>query len=184
VITTLRQTWQRHDERATGPGPAHRPSPLSHVRLKRNQELPPAAEAIASPDDPEARYRQQCDTPWTGSRVHVSETCEPTTSHLLTQVPTTTATVYEAPCTEPIHQALGATDLAPQEHFVDGASISAPLLATSCDDHGLTLRGPPRPIQGWHVQTDGAYDRSPFTVAWAQRQARCPQGKVSTGWRE
>jgi transposase len=116
--------------------------------------------------------------------VHVSETCEPTTPHLLTQVPTTTATVYEAQCTEPIHQALGAKDLAPQAHFVDGASISAPLLATSRDDHGLTLRGPPRPIQGWHAQTDGAYDRSQFTVAWAQRQARCPQGKVSTGWRE
>ena len=96
--------------------------------------------------------------------MHVSETCEPTTPHLLTQVPTTTATVYEAQCTEPIHQALGAKDLAPQAHFVDGASISAPLLATSRDDHGLTLRGPTRPIQGWHAQTDGAYDRSQFSV--------------------
>ena len=49
VSTTLRQTWQRHSERATGEGPAHCPSPLSRVRFKRNQELPPAAEAIESP---------------------------------------------------------------------------------------------------------------------------------------
>src|ERR671925_1659164 len=31
VITTRRQTWQRHYERATGQGPAHSPSPLSRV---------------------------------------------------------------------------------------------------------------------------------------------------------
>lgn len=116
--------------------------------------------------------------------VHVSETCEPTTPHLLTQVHTTTAAVYEAQCTEPIHQALGAKALAPQAHFVDGASISASLLATSRDDHGLTLRGPTRPIQGWQAHPDGAYDLAQFTVDWGQRQARCPQGKVSTVWRD
>jgi transposase len=184
VIATLRQTWQRHYERATGQGPAHSPSPLSHVRFKRNQELPPAAEAIESPYDPEARYRQKCGTQWTGYMVHVSETCEPTTPHLLTQVHTTTAAVYEAQCTAPIHEALSEKDLAPREHFVDGAYISAALLATSRDDHGITLRGPTRPVQGWQAQTDGAYDLSQFTVDWAQRQAHCPQGKVSTVWRD
>jgi transposase len=94
---------------------------MSSVRFKRNQALPPAAAGIESPYDPEARYRQKGDTPWTGSMVHVSETCEPTTPHLLTQVHTTTAAVYEAQCTAPIHQALSAKDLAPHEHFVDGA---------------------------------------------------------------
>ena len=184
VITTLRQTWQRHYERTTGQGADHGPAPLSHVRFKRNQELPPAAEAIESPYDPEARYRQKCDTQWTGYMVHVSETCEPTTPHLLTQVHTTTAAVYEAQCTEPIHQALCAKDLAPQEHFVDGAYISADVLVASQDEHGITLRGPTRPIQGWQAHTDGAYDLSQFTVDWEQQQARCPQGKGSTVWRE
>ena len=184
VITILRQTWQRHYERATGQGPAHSPSPLSHVRFKRNQELAPAAEAIESPYDPEARYRHKCATEWTGYMVHVSETCEPTMPHLLTQVHTTSAAVYEAQCTAPIHEALSEKDLAPREHFVDGAYISAALLATSRDDHGITLRGPTRPVQGWQAQTDGAYDLSQFTVDWAQRQAHCPQGKVSTVWRE
>jgi transposase len=184
VITTLRQTWQRHYERATGEGPAHCPSPVARVRFKRNQELPPAAEAIESPYDPETRYRQKCDTQWTGYMVHVSETCEPTAPHLLTQVHTTTAAVYEAQCTAPIHQALREKDLAPREHFVDGAYISADMLVASQKEHGITLRGPTRPIQGWQAQTDGAYDLSQFTVDWEQRQARCPQGKVSTVWRE
>jgi transposase len=58
------------------------------------------------------------------------------------------------------------------------------VLVASQEAHGITLRGPTRPIQGWQAQTDGAYDRSQFTVDWEQQQARCPQGKVSTVWRE
>jgi transposase len=93
LITTLRQTWQRHYERAIGEGTAQDHPALSSVRFKRNHEFPPAAEGIESPYDPEARYRQQCDTQWTGYLVHVSETCERTAPHLRTQVPTTTAAV-------------------------------------------------------------------------------------------
>jgi transposase len=184
VMTTLRQTWQRHYDRATSEGAAPGHPPTSSVRFKPNRELPPAAEGIESPYDPEARYRHKCDTEWTGYMVHVSETCEPTAPHLLTHVHTTTAAVYEAQCTVPIHQALSAKELAPREHFVDGAYVSADVLVASQDEHGIILRGPTRPIQGWQAHTDGAYDLSQFTVDWAQRQARCPQGKVSTGWRE
>jgi len=184
MITALRRTWQRHYERATGEGGILDHPGRAGIRFKSNRELPLAAESIASPYDPEARYRQKCDTQWTGYMVHVSETCESTAPHLLTQVHTTTAAVYEAQGTVPIHQALSAKELAPREHFVDGAYISADVLVASQEEHGLTLRGPTRPIQGWQAQTDGAYDLSQFTVDWEQRQARCPQGKVSTVWRE
>src|SRR4029453_5888812 len=136
------------------------------------------------PSAPEARYRHKCDTEWTGYMVHVSETCEPTAPHLLTHVHTTTAAVYEAQCTTPIQQALSAKDLAPGEDFVGGAYISEEGLVASREEHGIALRGPTRPIQGWQAQTAGAYDLSQFTVDWEQRQARCPQGKVSTVWRE
>jgi transposase len=169
-----------HTDETTTPGhPA-----VSGVRFKPKHALPPATEGIESPYDPEARYRHKRDTQWTGYMVHVSETCEPTAPHLLTHVHTTTAAVYEAQCPAPIHQALSAKDLAPREHGVNGASISADGLVASRDDHGITLRGPTRPTQGWQAHTDGAYDLSQFTVDWEQRQARCPQGKVATVWRE
>jgi transposase len=58
------------------------------------------------------------------------------------------------------------------------------VLVASQKEHGITLRGPTRPIQGWQAHTDGAYDLSQFTVDWEQRQARCPQGKVATSWRK
>ncbi len=88
--------------------------------------------------------------------VHVSETCEPAAPHLLTHVHTTPATVHEAQCTTPIQQALLDKELPPREHFVDAASISADLLVHSRDEHGITLRGPTRPSQGWQMQVAGA----------------------------
>src|SRR5262245_12373468 len=184
IIAPLRQTWQRHYERSTGEDPTVGQPAVARVRFKANRELPPAAEGIESPYDPEARYRHQCDTQWTGYMVHVSQTKAPAAPHLLTQVYTTTVAVYEAQCTAPIHAALEEKELTPPEHFVDGASISTDLLVASRNDHGITLRGPTRPIQGWQAHTDGAYDLSQFTVDWEQRQAHCPQGKVSTVWRE
>jgi transposase len=58
------------------------------------------------------------------------------------------------------------------------------VLVASREEHVIILRGLTRPIQGWQAHTDGAYDLSQVTVDWAQRPAQCPQGKVSTVWRE
>jgi Transposase DDE domain len=181
-ITTLWRTWQRHYDRTEDAGttPSKRPGP--RVRFKATRDLPPAAEGIESPYDPDARYRHRRDTQWTGYMVHVSETCEPTTPHLLTHVHTTAATVHEAQCTEPIQQVLVAKALPPSEHLVDAAYISAALLVESHDQHGITLRGPTRPTPGWQAQVDGGYTVDQFEVDWAQQRVRCPQGKWSAAW--
>ena len=112
----------------------------------------------------------------------MSETCEPTTPHLLTHVHTTAATVHEAQCTEPIQQALVEKALPPSEHLVDAAYISAELLVESPDQHGITLRGPTRPSPGWQAQVEGGYTIDQFEVDWAQQRVRCPQGKWSVAW--
>jgi transposase len=182
IVTTLRQTWQRHYERSTGEVPPHGHPTVSGVRFKPNRELSPAAEGIESPYDPEARYRHKHDTQWTGYMVHVSETCEPTAPHLLTHVHTTSASVHEAQCTEPIQQALIEKELPPREHLVDAAYISSELLVNSRDDQGIILRGPIRPSQGWQTQVEGAYTVEQFAVDWDQQQVRCPQGHLSVAW--
>jgi len=146
--------------------------------------LPPAAEGIESPYDVEARYRHKRDTSWTGSMVHVSETCEPAAPHLLTHVHTTLATVHEAQCTEPIQQALIDKGVPPQDHLVDAAYISSELLVHSRDSQGIALRGPTRPSQGWQTQVEGAYTVEQFAVDWDQQQVRCPQGHLSVAWWE
>jgi transposase len=184
ILESLRRTWQRHYERtvdeamAAGGGAQHR------VRCKASRELPPAAEGIESPYDADARYRHKRDTAWTGYMVHVSETCEPTTPHLLTHGHTTPATVHEAQCTTPIQQALVDKDVPPSDHLVDAAYISAELLVQSRDEQGIILRGPTRPSQGWQMQVAGAYPPDQFEVDWERQQVRCPQGKEAARWQE
>jgi transposase len=181
-IATLRRTWQRHYERTGEMGTRTKKRAVPRVRFKANRDLPPAAEGIESPYDPEARYRHKRDTQWTGYMVHVSEACEPTAPHLLTHVHTTTASVHEAQCTVPIQQALVEKALPPREHLVDAAYISAELLVASQDQHGVILRGPTRPTPGWQAQVDGGYTIDQFEVDWAQQRVRCPQGKWSVAW--
>ena len=67
-IATLRRTWQRHYERTVETGTTTKKRAVPRVRFKASRDLPPAAEGIESPYDPEARYRQKRDTQWTGSR--------------------------------------------------------------------------------------------------------------------
>jgi transposase len=113
-----------------------------------------------------------------------SETCDPTTPHLLSHVHTTPASVHEAMCTATIQQALVDKDCAPQEHVVDAAYVDAELLVSRQTTQGITLRGPTRPHVNWQTQVDGAYTLADFTVDWEHQQVHCPQGKTSTRWAE
>ena len=183
-IEALRQTWQRHYERTMEPSAAPGGGHTYRVRFKPKQDLPRAAEGIESPYDAEARYRHKGTMGWVGYMVHVSETCEPTTPHLLTHVHTTTAAVHEAMGTADIHQALVDKDVAPGEHWVDAAYIDAELLGRSQEDHGITLRGPTRPNPTWQAKVAGAYTVADFTVDWVHQQVQCPQGRTSASWTE
>ena len=184
IIDTLRRTWQRHYERSDEGETPQSEGSERHVRFKANRELPKAAEAIESPYDIDARYRNKRDTQWTGYMVHVSETCEEDAPHLLTHVHTTAASVHEAKCTDDIHQGLSDKDLAPGEHLVDAAYVDAELLVTSRQDHGITLRGPTRPTGGWQTRVEGAYTVDQFEIDWEQQTVYCPQGKSSMSWHE
>lgn len=66
------------------------------MRLKTSREAAQAPEKIESPYDTEARYRSKSAMHWTGFMVHLSETCEDDSAHLITHVHTTAADVHEA----------------------------------------------------------------------------------------
>jgi len=183
-VATLRQLWQDHYERQTGTGRPEGAPPTGPVRFKEPRELPRAAAHIESPYDVDARYRTKGSTQWTGYMVHVSETCEDTTPHLLTHVQTTSAAVHEAMCTDDIHQALTEKDLAPQEHLVDAAYVDAALLVQSRQEYGIDLLGPTRDNASWQTKVDGAYDIDQFAIDWDHQQVQCPQGKWASAWRE
>jgi transposase len=54
--------------------------------------MPPPAELVASPYDPEARYSTKRDVEWVDYKVHLTETCDEGLPHLIVNVETTPAT--------------------------------------------------------------------------------------------
>ena len=158
-VEALRQVLARHYERIEGEIEAKK---HSQVRFKANQELPPAAEAIESPYDLDARFRSRYDTAWTGYLVHLSETCDEDTVHLITHVETTLATEYESHQTQPIQQALMDKGLPPAQHLVDTAYIDAQLLVQSQQEQEISLIGPTHPDTSWQARVEGAYDPVPI----------------------
>ena len=80
---------------------------------------------------------------WVGYMVHLSETCDSGRPRLVTHVDTTPASAHEATRTAAIHDALAAKALAPAEHLVDGAYVSAATLVRSHAAHAIALVGPP-----------------------------------------
>ena len=173
TIEALSLVWERHYERKDG-----------KVRFKSNRELAKASPGLESPYDPDARYRYRSGKSWVGYIVHVSETCDEDTPHLITHVATTAANVHEAQCTEKIQQALLEKGLPPEQHLVDSAYVDAALLVSSKQDQGITLVGPTRPDPSWQSKVEGGYDRYQFEVDWERKQVTCPQGKQNMAWRE
>ena len=178
-VEVLRRVWACHFARDGGPPPGN-----GGVRFRPKEELPPAADKVESPYDPEARFRRRGDVSWAGYIVHLTETCEDDTVNLLTHVTTTVATVHEAKCTAAIHQALAGKGLVPGEHLVDSAYVDAELLVRSREELGIALVGPGRPDPAWQTRVEGAFTLERFAIDRDRRQARCPQGKLSAGWSE
>jgi transposase len=114
--------------------------------------------------------------------VHVTETCEKESPHLITHVATTAATTTDEAMTETIHAELEQTDLTPRQHLLDSGYITAPILVSSQQHYGIEVIGPGRPDVKWQATTDDGIDVSQFRLDWDQQQATCPQGHTSISW--
>jgi transposase len=177
AVEVLRQVWARHFVREGGAPPD------GGVRLRvKDEPPPPATEPVESPYDTQARFRTRSGIGWTGYIVHLTETCDDDSVHLITHAMTTAATVHEARCTATIHQALAGKGLAPGEHLADAAYVDAELLVRSREEHGIELVGPPRGNPTWQTKVEGAYTIDRFEVDWEHERVRCPQGKLSSAW--
>ena len=126
------------------------------VRWRTDKEgLPPAAQFISSPYDPDARYARKHATSWVGYKVHLTETCEDDTPNLITNVATTPGAVADGAVTPDIHQDLAERDLLPGLHVVDTGYVDAELLVTTPARFGVDLLGPTRKDYHWQAR-DGS----------------------------
>ena len=174
AVETLRRVWARHFDRG-------KDGQDGGARLRPVQGRGPG-DRLESPYDTEARFRTKANTTWTGYMVHFTETCDEGAPRLVIHADTTPANVHDALRTGPIHAALTAKGLAPSEHLVDSAYVSADHIITAQAQHGVALVGPGRPDLSWQSHTEGAFTAADFTVDWDQQKARCPEGKDSAGW--
>lgn len=152
------------------------------VRWREGEDLPPAALALTSPYDGDARYGTKRRTTWIGCKAHLTENCEDDNPHLIVQVETASAPENDADRAAPIQTALVARGLTPATHLLDAGYVDAGLLVQSRADHQIEVLGPVRPDASWQANTPGGYALSAFTLDWTRKTATCPQGQTSRDW--
>ena len=170
-VQVLRTVWQQQYIVSEG-----------QLRMRTAEELAPAGERLITPYDPEASFATKGDLSWGGYKVHLTESCDPDSVHLITHGETTQADTLDHQRTEPIQQALVDHGVPPAQHLVDAGYIDAALLVTSPQDQGIVLVGPVRRDHTWQAQAAQGFASADFTVDWDLHQATCPQGKHSRIW--
>jgi len=174
AVDILRQVWLQQ---------YYAPDQDGQVRWREADDVPPAALLIHSPYDVEARYSTKRSTTWVGYKVHVTETCDEDTPHLIAHIETTAATTHDSQVTPTIHTALADKDLLPREHLVDASYSDAELLVTSQRTYAVELYGPVMPDTSWQARAGQGFDVACFAVDWDACRVTCPQGQDSTQWK-
>ncbi|MDF4249769.1 IS1182 family transposase [Streptomyces sp. WMMB303] len=172
-VETLRQMWVQHFHQVEG-----------EVRRRDPKDRPPGALRPVTPYDTDARTSIKRDTAWDGYKVHLTETCEPDTPNLITNVATTVATVSDRSMAETIHTQLTARDCTPGEHWVDAGYPTGATLISARDEHGIALHGPLQADNSAQSSTDSGFGQDAFIIDWGSKQATCPGGKTSINWSE
>jgi transposase len=154
------------------------------TRWRRKGNTPPGERILTSPYDTDARMSKKRGSSWVGYKVHLTETCDDDTPHLVTHVETTLATTADNDVVEPIHAELERKNCLPGQHLVDGGYGSGPAFAQSDTDYGVELFGPTRSDVSWQAHTEGAFDLSYFQIDFSNRTVTCPQGHTTKQWYE
>jgi transposase len=172
AVQTLRRVWVQQFYVSAG-----------RRRWRTEREgLPPSAAFVSSPYDTEARYAKKGTTSWVGYKVHLTETCDDDSPHLITHVATTAGPVADGEVTPRVHQALRGKGLLPGKHLVDTGYLDAGLLVRSEAEYGVDLIGPTRPDYRWQARAGEGFAASEFRIDWEARRVTCPEGRASVSW--
>src|SRR5262245_56308898 len=142
----------------------------------------PSSRFVRAPYDPEARYARKETTTWVGYKVHLTETCEDDTPHLITHVETTPGPAADGDVTPVIHESLQAKGLLPSKHLADTGYVDAELLVQSQQKYGIDLVGPTRADYHWQAGAGQGFAAGDFRVDWQEQRMTCPEGRLSSGW--
>jgi len=169
AVETLRQVWVQSFVPVE-----------DSVRWRQKDNLPPSSLRISSPYDPEARYAHKRSTTWVGYKVHLSETCDEETPHIITNVHTDEAIINDNNALPQIHRQLSEAELLPEKHLVDAGYIEATQLVESRREYGVDLIGRPQGNGRWQHEQGNGFDISHFIIDWERLEVTCPAGKRSS----
>jgi transposase len=141
-----------------------------------------AARLFFSPYDLDASAATKRSTHWIGYKAHFSETCEPDLPRLITQVTTTIGPIPDRHALPEIHATLDQRKLLPEHHLVDAGYVDAESLVASQAAYQIDLVGPIAKDYRWQAREQSGYALSDFSIDWERKQARCPQGQISSSW--
>jgi transposase len=152
------------------------------VRWREAGDLPPGKVRLSSPYDLDAHYGVKRGSGWCGYKVHLSESCDDDTPHLITNVATTNACTGDIELTAPVHAALERRGLRPGEHAVDAGYISAALILSAQSLYGIELLGPVGSDTTGPGQAQAGLTQEDFVIDWDHHRVTCPRGAVSVSW--
>jgi transposase len=173
AVETLRRVWIQQYLVVEG-----------QIRLREPQDMPGSTAEGESPYEPDARYGAKREQNWVGYKVHLTETCDDDTLHLLTQVQTTVAPAADVEQLAAIHRGLAQGDCLPAQHLVDDGYVRARNLVASRDDHQIDLVGPIYEDRQWQAKAETGFDVAHFAVDWDGQTVTCPRGRTSVRWSE
>jgi transposase len=144
--------------------------------------LPPSAQFVSSPHDPDAHLGKKGSVCWIGYKVSLTETCEDDPPNLVTHVETTAAPTADGEVTPRVHADLQARELLPAVHLVDTGFLDAELLVESRQQYQVDLVGPTRKDQRWQARAGEGFGIEHFAVDFGRCKAACPEGHESVEW--
>lgn len=171
AVSILRQVWLQQFYVEEG-----------QLHWRSNDNIPPSSRLISSPYDPQAHLSIKRDTVWTGYKVHLTETCDEQSPHLIVHVETTPATTQDTEVTNVIHQQLACKHLLPQTQLMDTGYVDGEHIVTSQNRYGVELLGPVTISGSWQSKFAEGFDSSQFVIDWEHKSVTCPQGKTSKKW--
>jgi transposase len=171
AVQVLRQVWSEQYLADAG-----------RLRWREIKEIPIPAHMISSPYDADARYSSKRSVDWVGYKVHLTESCDADTPHLITNVETTPAARPDGTMLAVVHASLAAAGRLPSEHLVDTGYTDAHGLVESKRHYGVTIIGPVSEDSSWQAQAGVGFAKADFVLDWDKRTATCPAGKRSLTW--
>ncbi len=110
------------------------------------------------------------DITWDGYKTHFTETCDPGSVHLVTNVTTTVACVSDHRRAV-VHANLAERNLLPEEHWVDTGYADAGFLRPSAETIMSPARSNAAPELAMHPQHEPSAAQDDFAIDWDNKRA-------------